>query len=110
MTKNVIQALLIAFLLFIIPAIYNLVTHGGLIRLLGGVNREEMVLKSDFEQLQQRVTELSSAAVRYDENVAIHSLESDIRVITSKAAPQFPLEANDDHQLAAQQWKLRKTK
>lgn len=42
MTKNIVQALIVAFLLFLGSAIYNAVTQGGLIRLLGGVTRAEL--------------------------------------------------------------------
>jgi hypothetical protein len=42
MTKNIIQALIVAFLLFIASALYNVITQGGLIRLLGGVTRKEL--------------------------------------------------------------------
>jgi hypothetical protein len=42
MTRNIIQALIVAFLLFIIPVVYNVITHGGLIKLLGGITREEL--------------------------------------------------------------------
>ncbi|MEN3369234.1 MAG: hypothetical protein V7609_1377 [Verrucomicrobiota bacterium] len=40
--KDIWKALVIAFLLFIIPLIWNAVTQGGLIRVLGGVTREEL--------------------------------------------------------------------
>ena len=42
MTKNIIQALIVAFLLFVASAIYNAITQGGMVRLLGGVTRKEL--------------------------------------------------------------------
>lgn len=42
MIRNIIQALIVAFLLFTCSAIYNASTQGGLIRLLGGVTRKEL--------------------------------------------------------------------
>jgi hypothetical protein len=40
--KGTIIALITAFVIFIASAIYNAVSHGGLIRLLGGISREEL--------------------------------------------------------------------
>ena len=43
MTKDILKPLIIAFLLWLIPIAYNVVTHGGLIRLLGGVTDGDVV-------------------------------------------------------------------
>jgi hypothetical protein len=82
---------------------------GFVVTIFGGVP------KAEFEKLQQSVNSLSTSTVRYEDNVAIHSVDSKIRVITA-AGPfagersTFPLMAADDRQVAAQQWVLRKVK
>ena len=40
--KDIVKALIIAFLLFIIPVIWNAITHGGVIRALGGLTSDDL--------------------------------------------------------------------
>jgi hypothetical protein len=40
--KDILKALIIAFLLFIIPVIWNAISHGGVIRALGGLTPDDL--------------------------------------------------------------------
>ena len=90
--KNITQALVIAFLLFIIPFTFNLATRGGLIRLLCGVTREEAVLKGkevyivvNRQHPLYRIRENSE--LRAENNQYQNTLPEDFRWVIQDAPP-----------------------